>query len=124
MIRKALATIILVPLAVLIVLIAVANRQATTISLDPFAPDTPAIAVPPLPLFLIILAAVIAGVFIGGVAVWMRQAKWRRAARALERDLRSVRAETDQLRRQLASTERMRPLEASRAVLFHRSGAA
>jgi uncharacterized integral membrane protein len=124
MIRKAVATIILLPLAVIIVLIAVANRRETMISLDPFAPDTPALALPPLPLFLIILTALIAGVFVGGVAVWMRQAKWRRATRALERDLRRLKLETDQLRQRVAYGERMLPGQPSRPALYRHPGAA
>jgi hypothetical protein len=33
-----------------------------------------------VPLFALILTLVIGGVVIGGVAAWLRQSKWRRAA--------------------------------------------
>ena len=39
MFRKIVAALILVPLAILIVAFAVANRQAVTVSLDPFASE-------------------------------------------------------------------------------------
>src|SRR5438874_816808 len=61
MIRSFIATIVLIPLAILIVLLAVANRAGVTISLDPFSTEAPALVVK-LPLFLVILAALIAGV--------------------------------------------------------------
>ena len=93
MIRKLVAAFVLVPLAVLIVVLAVINRQAVTLSLDPFTADKPAIAVTQ-PLFLIIVAALIVGVIVGGIATWLRQSKWRRTARRLEAEVRRLRAET------------------------------
>ena len=90
MIRTFLKALILVPIAVLLVLFAVANRQWTSISLDPFASDPPVLAIA-LPLFLAILGAVIVGVVIGGIAAWIGQRKWRRAARRLEAELASAR---------------------------------
>ena len=43
--------------------------------------------------------ALIAGVVVGGTAAWLKQARWRSAARRLEADMRALRAETDQLKR-------------------------
>ncbi|MEA2871305.1 MAG: hypothetical protein QOH67_1281 [Hyphomicrobiales bacterium] len=100
MIRKIVAILILVPLALLIVLFAVANRAAVTVSLDPFASDPPLFAVT-LSLFFVMLIALIAGVIIGGAAAWARQSKWRRRARRLAAELKASRAETETLRRQL-----------------------
>ena len=45
-----------------------------------------------LPLFALIIVLLIVGVVIGGVAAWLRQGNWRRAARRLERELRRARA--------------------------------
>ena len=92
------AAVILVPLAVVIVAFAVANRQNVTISLDPFNPDVPAASVTK-PLFIVILAVLILGVIIGGVAAWLRQTKWRRTARRLEREVTNLRAEVAALTR-------------------------
>src|SRR5262245_19054190 len=105
MIRNTIAALILIPLAVVIVLLAVANRQAVTISLDPFLSEPQVLSVSP-PLFLLILFTLIAGVIIGGVASWLRQSKWRRTARQAQAEVRALRAETEALRQRLDSAER------------------
>ena len=91
MLRKFVAAIILVPLAIVIIAFAVANRQAVTVSLDPFSASAPA-AVLSLPLFALINVTLIVGVINGGVAAWLGQGKWRRAMRRFERDVREMRA--------------------------------
>jgi uncharacterized integral membrane protein len=96
--RKIVAALILVPLAVVIIAFAVANRQAVTVSLDPFNPDVPAASVTK-PLFVIIIAVLILGVIVGGIAAWLRQTKWRRTARRLEREVANLHAEIDALKR-------------------------
>jgi uncharacterized membrane-anchored protein YhcB (DUF1043 family) len=50
-------------------------------------------------LFVVIIVVLILGVIVGGVAVWLRQTKWRRAARRLEREVANLRAEVEALRR-------------------------
>jgi len=95
--RKIVAAIVLVPLVVLIVGFAVTNRQAVTISFDPFSSINPAYAVT-LPLFVTLFIVLILGVLIGGFASWIRQGKWRRAARRLDADIHAVRDELHTLR--------------------------
>jgi uncharacterized integral membrane protein len=100
MIRKLITVLILVPLALVIVMFAVSNRGAITLAFDPLGSDPPMYAFS-LPLFLVLLAALTAGVIVGGAAAWSRQGKWRSRARRLSADLKSARAETEALRRQL-----------------------
>jgi uncharacterized integral membrane protein len=100
--RKIVAAVILIPLAVVIVAFAVANRQIVTVSLDPFSSEHPASTLT-LPLFALIIVLLIAGVVIGGVAAWLRQAKWRRVARRLEREVEELRREVASLRRSSGS---------------------
>ena len=70
-----------------------------------------------LPLFLVLLVALIAGVIVGGAAAWSRQSKWRRRARRLSADLKAARAETEALRRQLeARLPRAQPQNAIAAI--------
>jgi hypothetical protein len=102
MIRKIITVLILVPLAAILVAFAVANRQTVVVSLDPFDHAQPAFSVA-MPLFGLVLALVIGGVVIGGVAAWLRQGKWRRAARLAEGDARELRAELDRLKRRAAA---------------------
>jgi len=92
--RKIVTTIIVVPLAAVIIAFAVANRQAVTVSFDPFSATAPAYAAT-LPLFVILFAVLILGVIIGGIAAWLGQGKWRRAARKLDAELRALRQEMD-----------------------------
>lgn len=94
MFRKIVTTIIVVPLAAVIVAFAVANRQAVTVSFDPFSATAPAYAAT-LPLFAVIFAVLILGVVVGGIAAWLGQGKWRRAASKLDAELRALRQETD-----------------------------
>jgi uncharacterized integral membrane protein len=84
--RKIIAAIILVPLAVIIIAFAVANRQIVTVSLDPFSAEHPAASLT-LPLFALVIVLLVLGVLIGGIAAWLRQSKWRRTARRLEREI-------------------------------------
>jgi uncharacterized integral membrane protein len=104
MIRKIAFAVVLIPLAVLIVALAVANRQIVTVSFDPFSAAEPAVLLR-APLFVLVFVLVIAGVIIGGVASWLRQSGWRRAARIREAELQSARNEVDRLRRELAARE-------------------
>ena len=90
MLRKIVTAIILVPLAILIIAFAVANREMVTVSFDPFSGHDPAAAVS-LPLFALVIVLLIVGVLIGGMASWLRQGKWRGAARRFERELQVVR---------------------------------
>lgn len=105
MFRKIVTAIIIVPLAVVIVLFAVANRQSATVSFDPFSSASPAYAAT-LPLFIVIFIVLIIGVLIGGFAAWLRQGKWRRSARRLEGEVRTLHDEIDAIRRRFGTTEK------------------
>lgn len=96
--RKIIAAIILVPLAVVIIAFAVANRQIATVSLDPFSAEHPAASLT-LPLFALVIVLLVIGVLIGGIASWLRQSKWRRTARRLEREVADLRIEIEALKR-------------------------
>jgi len=98
MIRKFVTALILVPLAIVFAAFAVANRQFVVVSFDPFDQAHPAFA-RPVPLYALVLVLVIGGVVIGGVAAWLRQGKWRRAARLAQGEARELRAELDRLKR-------------------------
>jgi uncharacterized integral membrane protein len=104
MLRKLVTALILVPLAIVLVAFAVANRQTVVVSFDPFDQAHPAFTLA-VPLFALTLALVIGGVIIGGVAAWLRQSRWRRTARLAQGQARELGAELDRLKRS------MRPVE-------------
>ena len=67
------------------------------VSFDPFGSDAPALTAT-LPLFLVILLSLIVGVFVGGIATWFSQGKWRRYARRADTEAQRLRQERDSLR--------------------------
>ena len=79
--RRTIRLIILVPIGIVLIALALANRAPVMLSLDPFRPDQPAAAIT-VPLFVALFAALLVGIAIGGAAAWLGQGKWRRAARA------------------------------------------
>jgi uncharacterized membrane protein YidH (DUF202 family) len=104
MIRKIVTTLVLVPLAIVLIAFAVANRQTVVVSLDPFDQANPALSIS-LPLFGLVLIVIIAAVIVGGIAAWLRQSKWRRAARLAREQVRALQAHIDALERQSDATE-------------------
>ncbi len=104
--RKLVTAFILVPLLIVLVMFAVANRQFVTISFDPFDTENPAFAFKS-PLFILIFALVAAGSVMGGISTWIGQRKWRARARRADREIRA-------LHEQLA--ERKWPPENQRAL--------
>jgi uncharacterized integral membrane protein len=108
MMRRIIRALVLIPLAVAIIAVAVANRRTVTISFDPFEPSDPALSIT-LPLYALILLLVIAGVVVGGIAAWLRQSKWRARARAAEFQLRALRAENERLKREAADGRALPP---------------
>jgi uncharacterized integral membrane protein len=95
--RKIVAVVVLVPLAMVVIAFAVANRQIVTVSLDPLSAERPAATVS-LPLFALIITLLILGVLVGGIAAWLRHGKWRRMARRYEREVIALRGEIALLR--------------------------
>jgi uncharacterized integral membrane protein len=89
--KRLLEVLILLPLAIIGVALAVANRHAVLVSFDPFTSTTTGAV--QAPLFIVLIAAIIIGVVLGGFFTWLSQGKHRRA-------LRESRAEAARLRGQ------------------------
>lgn len=102
--RKFLTALIVIPLGLILVTFAVANRHFVTVSIDPFMSDDPSLSVT-LPLFLILILVAALGVLAGGCAVWFGQRHWRRAARRHEADARAARGELAGLRAEAAAAK-------------------
>jgi uncharacterized integral membrane protein len=80
MVNRIVTVLILIPLAVVLVALAVANRAPVAFTIDPFNPGNPGLTVS-LPLFALLFAAVAVGLVIGSLATWLRQGRYRKAAR-------------------------------------------
>ncbi|PSC04078.1 DUF1049 domain-containing protein [Alsobacter soli] len=92
-----LKALVLVPLALVITLFAVANRQTVAVQLDPLGWSDQNLTLA-APLFLVLLLALALGVVVGGGAVWLGQARYRRAARVHAREAARTRAELERVR--------------------------
>lgn len=97
-----LKAIVLLPVAVIVILFAIANRGPVLLSLDPFAKGAPEIAVT-VPLYALVLAALALGVLIGGVGAWLAAGGVRRANRLSRREAHRLRSEADRLRANIAA---------------------
>jgi uncharacterized integral membrane protein len=116
--RRFFTALVVIPIAVIFLIFAVANRRMVTVSFDPFNSSDPSVGVT-LPLFIVIIVVAILGVVAGGIATWFRQRHWRRAARLHEADAQDARAQLAQL--QAAHAPRRAP-QPSPALLPYLDG--
>jgi hypothetical protein len=91
--RKWFARLIWIPLGFLLVVFLVANRAPVAVSLDPLSTERPALATPPLPLWVWFLVAMLIGFFTGIGAMWISARDSRLKARAGARELRALKRE-------------------------------
>lgn len=85
MFNRFLLVAVVVPIAIILIALAVANRAPAAFTLDPFNPGNPALTVQ-LPLFFLLFAALALGMIIGSVATWFRQGRYRKLARQRARE--------------------------------------
>ena len=89
----------MLPVAILVVVFAMANRATVNVNLWPLDYALEA------PVFALVLISVIAGLALGGMVSWMAAAGRRREARATARDLVAERREAARLRETLKRLE-------------------
>jgi uncharacterized integral membrane protein len=65
-----LSRLITIPIALLVIAFAIANRHRVQLSFDPFSAEAPALAIT-LPLWAIAFGAFVGGVIVGGVTAWI-----------------------------------------------------
>jgi len=102
--KKFFNLIFLLPLAIVLILLSVANRQVVSFSLDPLNADAPAIAFQ-LPLFVFLFLAVIVGMIIGSSLTWISQGKHRRALREKSYEANQLSRENKQAEKAEASNQ-------------------
>lgn len=95
------AWVIGIPVAVVLVLFVVSNRQAVELALYPLPPFPE-----PVPVYLIGLGGLFAGFLSGGLIAWWSGRRWRRRARDEARARQRAEGERSALARQLAAVER------------------
>jgi uncharacterized integral membrane protein len=111
--HKFLTALVVIPLGLILIVFAVANRHLVTLSLDPLNASDPTDGVT-LPLFAVIIGFSILGVIAGGVATWIRQRHWRRAAKRHRAEAMEARTQLADLRASIATpsagAQQSRPL--------------
>ena len=80
MLNRFMLIAVLVPLAIILVALAVANRGVASFTLDPFNPGNPALTWQ-MPLFVLLFAAIVIGMIVGSLATWIKQGRYRKLAR-------------------------------------------
>jgi uncharacterized integral membrane protein len=100
--RRFLRWLVLIPLGLVLLLFAVANREPARLVLDPLPGESSDFQIT-APLFLILFFAAGLGVLAGGFAAWLSQGRHRRAARQARSDVARLREEAENLRAQLAA---------------------
>ncbi len=98
---KFLKWLLVVLLAAIGLAFAVANRHFVTVSFDPFVDND--LSSPQVPLFVLLVCAVLFGIILGGIAMWFTQGKNRKAARLARSEAEKWRSEADRLRAQLSA---------------------
>ena len=92
-----LKSLLLLPVAAIVVLLAVANRAPVQLSFDPVNVDAPVFSVN-LPLYAILFGAVALGIVVGGVFTWLGQGRVRANARHHRREATRYEREVNRLR--------------------------
>jgi hypothetical protein len=100
MIRRIVGWVVLVPLCLVLIVFALANRQLVVVNVNPFVPSealsTPGVGVP---LFLVLFTVLLFGVILGGVSTWFAQGQHRRDERNWKREAERLNREVSAMRR-------------------------
>lgn len=89
MTNRIVTVVIIVPLAIVLIALAVANRAPVALTADPFNPGNPALTWT-MPLFVLVFLAIALGLIVGSMATWIRQGQYRKLARERGAQLRAV----------------------------------
>lgn len=92
--RRILRWIIWLPVAIIVISFAVANRQWTRLSLDPFSSTSPFLTIE-MPLWVLFIFGVFIGLIVGWAMCWFAQGKHRKLARERARDIARLHGELE-----------------------------
>jgi uncharacterized integral membrane protein len=106
--------LVLLPLGLVLVIMALANREMVKVGFDPVSPQAPLVEPLAMPLFVLIYAVLIAGVLLGGVAAWLAEGRHRRDRRHWRREAARLSAELEALKRERGGDETLALLDATK----------
>ena len=113
MIMRFVKLIIFVPIAIVLIVLSVANRHPVTVALNPFRPEDNVIALT-LPLFILLLVVLMIGVVLGSFVTWFSQGRHRKRARDEAHEARKWREEADRQRNRLEQANTQKLISASK----------
>jgi uncharacterized integral membrane protein len=114
MIRRLISIFITIPLAIVLIALAVANRGSAPLRFDVFNPQNPAMTID-APMFIWLLGAMAVGVLAGGIGAWFAQGKHRKMERRYKKEAATLRYEVeDKKRGKDEEAKPARPLALSR----------
>ena len=125
MMRTLFRLVVIVPIAIVLLMFAFANRHLVTVSFDPFAGNDVAGPRITAPLFILLILAVGVGVILGGVSSWFKQAKLKRVLREARAEADEARIEAARLRREMLVNPPVTaaPASTSSALIVRRDAA-
>ncbi len=80
MISRLVWILLLIPAAIVLIALSVANRNVVPLTFDPFASQSPYLTVS-APLFVFLFCSLIVGLVIGSLTTWFAQGKYRKRAK-------------------------------------------
>ena len=80
MVKRIVNVVILIPVAIVLIVLSVANRQSVTLAFNPFRREDSALSVT-APFFVYLFLATIFGLMLGALITWLTQGKYRKRAR-------------------------------------------
>ncbi len=94
--RRILRWIVGLPIVILVVAFAVANRKWVTLSFNPFTQDVPSMD---MPLWLLFFLGIFVGAIVGWSGSWVAQGKHRKAAREARGEVSKLQLELADMRK-------------------------
>ena len=83
MLNRILRVVIFIPIAIVLILLSIANRQDVILALNPFEPQDQILSIT-APFFVFIFVAIMVGIIIGSILTWFSQGRHRQKARQTE----------------------------------------
>jgi uncharacterized integral membrane protein len=99
--RRIVLFVFTIPVAIILIALSVANRAPVMATMDPFNPGNPALSFS-LPLFAIVLAALMIGVLLGSFLTWLNQGKHRTRAKLEATRADAIKREADGIKQERA----------------------
>ena len=97
MLKRLIFVVVVLPIALILLALAVANRQQVALNWNPFTPDFPGHQIT-APMFVFLFVVFALGMIVGSMATWLKQSRYRRQAKVKEAEVEEWRYKADRER--------------------------